>query len=372
MHPMAHSQGHQESMISVGMPVAPAAAKPAAAWPHRPVCSLHLRSDAAAGTSSFQPCTLATGLVAGLGAEASSRRSRGPWGQRFGRTSATARACLEESSAKRLVESIKRNERLIGFCWLMGDEELKRVIRGMRLMDVEKDEVVVRQGEPGDKFYIIEEGFFDIEVDGHKVAENRPGDSFGELALLYSQPRAATVVASRPGRLWVMDQAEFKAAVLEQKVKAMSQKYLNFLRGIPDFQGLSSSQLDQVGRALVPRWYGAGQEMLRVDGDSFEERMYILRTGDAMAVDSAGNKKLVYSQPGDVISKDAVAAVAGDTPVSVCSSNNTTVALCMSTLTLTNILQGRSDPVSVRAESVKELVDQGKQSRPDSEQCVCM
>uniref|UniRef100_A0A7S4VP79 Cyclic nucleotide-binding domain-containing protein n=1 Tax=Alexandrium monilatum TaxID=311494 RepID=A0A7S4VP79_9DINO len=359
-------------MLSVGTPVALAAAKPAAAGPHRPECSLHLRADAVAGTSSSKPWTLAMGLVAGLWTKASSRRSRGPWGQRFGRTSAAARAGLGESSAKRLVESIKKNQRLIGFCWLMDDEELKRVVRGMCLMDVEKDEVVVRQGEPGDKFYIIEEGLFDIEVDGHKVAEIGPGDSFGELALLYSQPRAATVVASRPGRLWVMDQAKFKAAVSEQKVKAMSQKYLDFLGNIPDFQGLSSSQLEQVGRALVPRWYGPGSEMLRVDGDTFEERVYVLRTGEVMAVDGAGNQKLVYSQPGDVISKDAVAAVVGDTPVSVCSSSNTTVALCMSTLTLANILRGCSDPVSVEAESAKGLAYQGRESRPDPEQCVCM
>lgn len=56
-------------------------------------------------------------------------------------------------------------------------------------------------GETGDNFYIVDQGKFDIFVtrtDGKttKVLEATPGMSFGELALMYNAPRAATCVVS--------------------------------------------------------------------------------------------------------------------------------------------------------------------------------
>jgi len=53
---------------------------------------------------------------------------------------------------------------------------------------------VVMQGEPGDKFYIIEEGSLFATKDDQRVMDYKPGDYFGELALLKNQPRAASVV----------------------------------------------------------------------------------------------------------------------------------------------------------------------------------
>jgi len=53
---------------------------------------------------------------------------------------------------------------------------------------------VITQGEPGDKFYIIEEGTLYATKDGSRVMDYKAGDYFGELALLKNQPRAASVI----------------------------------------------------------------------------------------------------------------------------------------------------------------------------------
>jgi len=55
-------------------------------------------------------------------------------------------------------------------------------------------ERIITQGEPGDKFYIIEEGTLYATKDGNRVMDYKAGDYFGELALLKNQPRAASVI----------------------------------------------------------------------------------------------------------------------------------------------------------------------------------
>jgi predicted MFS family arabinose efflux permease len=72
---------------------------------------------------------------------------------------------------------------------------------------------IVRQGEPGDAFFVIEEGHVDVfEHEVHRRVEG-PGEHFGEIALLRSVPRTATVRAKSPVALLVLDRPEFLAAV---------------------------------------------------------------------------------------------------------------------------------------------------------------
>lgn len=67
---------------------------------------------------------------------------------------------------------------------------------------VKSGDVVIQQGDEGDNFYVVDEGLFEVFVNGKKVVEIGPGGSFGELALMYNTPRAATVKAVNDGVLW--------------------------------------------------------------------------------------------------------------------------------------------------------------------------
>jgi putative ABC transport system ATP-binding protein len=78
------------------------------------------------------------------------------------------------------------------------------------------DTVVIREGEIGDKFYLIREGTVSVRREGLEVASLGEGDFFGELALMYGQPRNATVVTREPCILYWLDQQHFQAAMNQQ------------------------------------------------------------------------------------------------------------------------------------------------------------
>jgi MFS family permease len=89
-------------------------------------------------------------------------------------------------------------------------EHLAGSLRGLR---VRAGEEIVREGEPGDHFYVIASGEVDVRVGGRPATELGPGDYFGEIALLREVPRTATVVASTDVELFTLDRDEFVAAV---------------------------------------------------------------------------------------------------------------------------------------------------------------
>ena len=72
---------------------------------------------------------------------------------------------------------------------------------------------VVRQGEPGDRFFIVGDGHLDVHVDGVRGEPLGPGDFFGEIALLRDVPRTATVTAVENEKLYALERGDFIAAV---------------------------------------------------------------------------------------------------------------------------------------------------------------
>jgi CRP-like cAMP-binding protein len=74
--------------------------------------------------------------------------------------------------------------------------------------------IVIREGDPGDRFYVIEAGKVSVSREGAPVRTlDAPGDGFGEIALLRDIPRTATVTALKETVMLALGRREFLAAV---------------------------------------------------------------------------------------------------------------------------------------------------------------
>jgi cAMP-dependent protein kinase regulator len=99
------------------------------------------------------------------------------------------------------------------------DKELDTVILAFEEKRFKKGEHVIDQGEHGDVLYLIESGTLNCykvfkKEEGEKFLKvYNPGEAFGELALLYNAPRAATIVANEDCLLWALDRETFNNIV---------------------------------------------------------------------------------------------------------------------------------------------------------------
>jgi hypothetical protein len=90
---------------------------------------------------------------------------------------------------------------------------LEALARALEPVEVRAGAAVVREGEAGDRFYVIADGDVEVSRDGSHVARLRRGDCFGEIALLRNIPRTATVTATTDVLLDALDKSSFVAAV---------------------------------------------------------------------------------------------------------------------------------------------------------------
>ncbi len=90
---------------------------------------------------------------------------------------------------------------------------LERLARGSQVRQLADGEVVFREGEVGDRFYVIERGRVDVTIRDEFVRSETAGDSFGEIALLRDVPRTATVTAATDTVVRSIDRDLFLPAV---------------------------------------------------------------------------------------------------------------------------------------------------------------
>lgn len=90
---------------------------------------------------------------------------------------------------------------------------IERLSAHLRRNEVEAGEWIIRQGDVGDRYCVVDEGEVDVLVDGTLVRQLGPGDGFGEIALLRNVPRTASIRARTPVVLWTLDREVFLASV---------------------------------------------------------------------------------------------------------------------------------------------------------------
>jgi len=118
-----------------------------------------------------------------------------------------------DRSAEAPDAEILRLLRAIPFFAPLPAPSMERVMADVIARDAAAGDVLIREGDPGDLFYVIVEGTVEINRGGEHVSEQGPGAYVGEIALLRDVPRTASVTAKTPLRLLALEREPFLLAV---------------------------------------------------------------------------------------------------------------------------------------------------------------
>ena len=145
---------------------------------------------------------------------------------------------------------------------------------------------IIKQGEEGDNLYVVESGvlscskLFAGNSEPTFLKKFHPGDSFGELALLYNAPRAATIVADNDAVLWSLDRNTFTHIVKDAASKKR-EKYEAFLTKVQLLSTMDSYERSKLADAFKEEAYQPGEFIIREgeEGNVF----YFIESGQCIA-----------------------------------------------------------------------------------------
>lgn len=208
------------------------------------------------------------------------RRAVGGQGQ--GKAMSKEPTQKSEREVKLITEALKRNENLATMTTL-DDVRCKSFVDRMWREEVEAGEEIIKEGDlNADFFYVVQEGSFEIFVsdsgddemvptsaeqalDGGEtkiVSTVTKGGSFGELALLYFVPRAATVKAKEHSVVWVIDRSNFKEILMkvsDNKIK----EYIKYLDNVEILSSLLTDEKKVLAKALVEMHFQQGELIIQ-------------------------------------------------------------------------------------------------------------
>ena len=187
--------------------------------------------------------------------------------------------------------------------FLFGDlapSSLRDLVDVMAPHNLGPGEDVIKQGESGDTFFVMVSGLCEVLIEGvGKVHQYENTGAFGELALMYSAPRAATVRAATPVELFTLDLRTFRF-VLAQANESGLMARVNFLRKVKLLEGLGDNQITRIAGALTE--------------ETFKEGTYIIKQGDigdAFYISMEGRVKCTATKD-DGSETDLITLNAGD------------------------------------------------------------
>jgi len=180
----------------------------------------------------------------------------------------------------------------------LGPNSLKDLVGVMKPRSVAPGNDVITQGALGEEFFVLVEGVCEVLIEGvGKVHQYDNLGAFGELALMYSSPRAATIRATTKSELYTLDLRTFRF-VLTQASAFMDR--VKFLRKLAFLEPLGDNKVTQIARALTEETYRDGTYIIR-QGDM----------GDAFYIIGKGKVKCTASKE-DGTESDLITLETGD------------------------------------------------------------
>ncbi|KAG7352827.1 mechanosensitive ion channel [Nitzschia inconspicua] len=155
---------------------------------------------------------------------------------------------------------------------------------------------VIKQGSVGDRFYIIDEGVFEVRIVGEGEEDDGTGGAlihvyegsvakhihpcFGELALMYSAPRSASIIARSDGHLWGLHRSAFRQVLAQ--AQGTRKELAKTLSKLLMFQNLEEEEVTKLAAAFDEIAFGRGENI--VEQGHFGDAMYVITSGSCELV----------------------------------------------------------------------------------------
>jgi CRP-like cAMP-binding protein len=166
---------------------------------------------------------------------------------------------------------------------IFANEEIMQIIDVFKPETFKDGKVIIRQGDMGSEFYVVESGELIEQVEGgvSKARVYARGDAFGEVALVFGSPSAATITAKTDVRVWILERNVYSSVISSIRREQYQEKQ-EFLRDClvgdrPFFTIFDFHQIEDLAIATKVDNFEEGEVILR-EGE-IVETFYIVRSG---------------------------------------------------------------------------------------------
>jgi len=177
------------------------------------------------------------------------------------------------------------------------------LVEYMYLETIEENTTLIKEGEEGDKFYVVKKGNFNITIEDKHINTCGKGECTGDLALIYNAPRSATVTATEPAEVWCIDRNTFRKVLMEHHQKQTSLN-IEFLKGVPLLGPLLQSELHLLDQALQEKSFEEG-EVIFQQGD-VGALFYIIKIGEVEGAIKGEKEESFILKAGDFFGERAL------------------------------------------------------------------
>jgi len=171
------------------------------------------------------------------------------------------------------------------------NEQRELIFGVMELITVKAGEWVIKQGSVGDRFYIIDDGNFEVRILGEGEKDDGTGGKlvhvyegsvskhlhpcFGELALMYSAPRSASIIARTNGQLWGLHRSAFRQVLAQ--AQGTRKELGKTLQAMKMFRGMKVDEIRKLAAAYDEVAFGRGDTI--VEEGSSGDAMFVITKG---------------------------------------------------------------------------------------------
>lgn len=172
----------------------------------------------------------------------------------------------------------------------LNPKDEKAILLAVVAVHKKKGDIIIKEGDDGDNFYLLESGELDCvkrlkptDAEDTHLKVYQPGESFGELALLYNAPRAATISCkSDQCQLWSLDRNTFNA-IIKTAVQKKREKYDEFLDKVEILKCMEKDERSKLADAFKEEWFEDGDYIIKQGEKDDNSSFYMIIEGECIA-----------------------------------------------------------------------------------------